>query len=70
MSLIEERERWERLRVHVTFLAPHRRERAVDPILAGERKKSTVGLQQGLTGKNVPSAALHQRCPGLRKAFE
>ncbi len=44
------------------------RGRAVDPTLAGE-EKSSVGQQQRLTGKkNVPSAALHQRC--LQKSCE
>lgn len=42
----------------VSFLAARRRGRAVDSTLAGE-EKSAVGLQQRLTGKNVPITALH-----------
>lgn len=51
------------------FLAPQRRERAVDRTLAGE-EKSADGPQQRLTGKNVPAAVLQPSCPGLQKPRE
>lgn len=51
------------------FLAPLRRERAQAPTLAGE-EKSADGLQQRLTGKNDPSAALHHRRRRPQKSCE
>ena len=53
----------------VSFLAPQRRERAVDPTLTRE-EKSADGQQQRLAGKNVPATVLLQRRPGLQKTCE
>lgn len=73
VSLIDTERGWERLRVHVHFLAPQRRGRAEAPTLSGEEEKSAVGPQQRLTGRKMippPSFICAQVCTKHVKGSE